>query len=316
MRRFFAVLGVIFLAYGWAQAQQEPCAVAGTNNDFLGIQTIRLWPGEAPQAVGKACEDMPTLTIFEPAHNLGNGSAVVILPGGSYLHLAANHEGRQVADWFTTRGFRAFVLSYRLASHGYILPVPLLDARRAVQTVRARARDYQIDPNRIVIIGFSAGGHLAALAGTQFVAGKPDSEDPIERVSSRPDYLVLGYPWIGALSASDSRYLERCKKEYAIDKCEALRTGYSPDLLVTKETPPTFLYHTFNDQSVPVEQGLRFYEALVKAGVPSEIHIFPNGPHGVGLGKGDAVLDQWPSLLESWLRAQGLLTADKPAAKP
>ena len=106
-----------------------------------------------------------------------------------------------MADWFTARGFRAFVLSYRLASHGYLLPVPLLDARRAVQTVRARATDYQIDPNRIVIIGFSAGGHLAALAGTQFVPGKPDAEDPIERVSSRPDYLVLGYPWIGAISS-------------------------------------------------------------------------------------------------------------------
>ncbi len=316
MKRFFAMLVVTLLALGLSQAQTEPCAVAGTNNDFLGIQTIRLWPGDAPLANGKACEDTPTLTIFEPAHGQGNGSAVVVLPGGGYTHLAANHEGRQVADWFTTRGFRAFVLSYRLASHGYILPAPLLDARRAVQTVRARAGDYQINPNRIVIIGFSAGGHLAALASTQFVAGKPDSEDLIERVSSRPDYLVLGYPWIGAVSESDPRYLDRCKKEYAIDKCEALRTGYSPDLSVTKETPPTFLYHTFNDQSVPVEQGLRFYEALVKAGVPSEAHIFPNGPHGVGLGKGDAVLDQWPNLLENWLRTQGLLTADKPVAKP
>ncbi|MGA3162450.1 MAG: alpha/beta hydrolase [Terracidiphilus sp.] len=316
MRHFFALLVVVLLACGLAQAQQEPCAMAGTNNDFLGIQTIRLWPGDAPEAKGKACEDTPTLTIFEPAHGLGNGSAVVILPGGSYLHLAANHEGRQVADWFTTRGFRAFVLSYRLASHGYLLPVPLLDAQRAVQTVRARAKDYQIDPGRIVMIGFSAGGHLAALAGTQFVAGKPEAEDPIERVSSRPDYLVLGYPWIGALSESDPRYMDRCKKDYAADKCEALRTGYSPDLSVTKETPPTFWYHTFNDQAVPVEQGLRFYEALVKAGVPSEAHIFPNGPHGVGLGKGDPVLDQWPNLLENWLRAQGLLTVDKPAAKP
>jgi acetyl esterase/lipase len=316
MRRFFVISAVALLVLGLAQAQTEPCAVAGTNNDFLGIQTIRLWPGDAPQAIGKACEDTPTLTIFEPAHGQGNGSAVVILPGGSYLHLADNHEGRQVADWFTTRGFRAFVLSYRLASHGYLLPVPLLDARRAVQMVRARAQDYQIDPNRIVIIGFSAGGHLAALASTQFVAGKPDAEDPIERVSSRPDYLVLGYPWIAAVSGPSALYVERCKQTYAADKCEALRNAYSPELSVTKETPPTFWYHTFNDKGVPVEQGLRFYEALVKAGVPSEAHIFPNGPHGVGLGKGDAVLDQWPNLLENWLRAQGLLTAEKPAAKP
>ena len=218
---------------------------------------------------------------------------MVILPGGAYLHLAGNLEGRQVADWFTARGFRAFVLSYRLASHGYLLPVPLLDARRAVQLVRARAADYQIDPNRIVVIGFSAGGHLAALAGTQFVPGNPDAEDPIERVSSRPDYLVLGYPWIGAISA-DTSHLSYCKLFNVMDQCEALRAAYSPDLFVTKETPPTFWYHTFNDQTVPVEQGLRFYEALVKAGVPAEAHIFANGPHGTGLGKGDAALDQWP----------------------
>jgi acetyl esterase/lipase len=315
MRRFLVVLFVVLMALGQAQTQQEPCAMTGNNNDFLGIQTIRLWPGDAPLAKGKACEDTPTLTIFEPHKGQGNGSAVVILPGGAYLRLAGNLEGRQVADWFVARGFRAFVLSYRLSSHGYLLPVPLLDARRAVQTVRARASDYQIDPNRIVIIGFSAGGHLAALASTQFVPGKPDAEDPIERVSSRPDFLVLGYPWIGAIS-SDTSHLSYCKLFSVMDKCEELRMAYSPDLFVTKETPPTFWYHTFNDKTVPVEQGLRFYEALVKAGVPSEAHIFPNGPHGVGLGKGDAVLDQWPNLLENWLRAQGLLTADKPVAKP
>jgi acetyl esterase/lipase len=311
MRRFFAVLVVALLACGRGQAQIEPCATAGINNDFLGIQTIRLWPGDAPEAKGKACEDTPTLTIFEPHRGAANGSAVVIFPGGAYLRLAANLEGRQVADWFTARGFRAFVLSYRLSSHGYLLPVPLLDARRAVQTVRARARDYQIDPGRIVVIGFSAGGHLAALAGTQFVTGKPEAEDPIERVSSRPDFLVLGYPWIGAIS-SDTSHLSYCKLFNVMDRCEALRTAYSPDLFVTKETPPAFWYHTFNDQTVPVEQGLRFYEALVKAGVPAEAHIFANGLHGTGLGKGDTVLDQWPNLLENWLRAQGLLTAAKP----
>jgi acetyl esterase/lipase len=289
--------------------------VAGTNNDFLGIQTIRLWPGDAPEAKGKACEDTPTLTIFEPHRGTANGSAVVVFPGGAYTHLAGNLEGRQVADWFTARGFRAFVLSYRLSSHGYLLPVPLLDARRAVQLVRARARDYQIDPNRIVIIGFSAGGHLAALASTQFVTGKTDAEDPIERVSSRPDYLVLGYPWIGAITL-DTSHLNYCKLFNLMDRCEELRVAYSPDLFVNKDTPPTFWYHTFNDKTVPVEQGLRFYEALVKAGVPAEAHIFANGPHGTGLGKGDAVLGQWTILLENWLRAQGLLTVDKPTAKP
>ncbi|HEY1211098.1 MAG TPA: alpha/beta hydrolase [Terracidiphilus sp.] len=310
MRRFFAALVVVLMAYGWAQAQTEPCAVADNNNAFLGIQTIRLWPGDAPEAKGKACEDIPTLTVFEPHHGTENGSAVVILPGGAYAHLAANLEGRQFADWFTARGFRAFILSYRLSSHGYLLPVPLLDARRAVQTVRARANDYQINPNRIVIIGFSAGGHLAALASTQPVPGNPDAEDPVERVSSRPDYLVLGYPWIGALSP-DTSHLSYCKMFNVMNKCEEMKAAYSPDLFVTKDTPPTFWYHTFNDKTVPLEQGLRFYEALVKAGVPAEAHIFANGPHGTGLGKGDAALDQWPNLLEIWLRAQGLLTAEK-----
>ena len=315
MKQFLAVVTIGFVACALAQAQKEPCAMPGENNSFLGIQTIRLWPGDAPEAHGKACEDTPTLTIFDPQRGTANGSAVVIFPGGAYVGLAGNLEGRQVADWFTVRGFRAFILSYRLSSNGYLLPVPLLDARRAIQTVRARADDYHIDPNRIVLIGFSAGGHLAALAATQFVKGDANAEDVIDRVSSRPDYLVLGYPWIGAVS-SDTSHLSYCKLFSVMDKCEGLRASFSPDLFVTKETPPTFWYHTFNDQTVPVEQGLRFYEALVKAGVPAEAHIFASGHHGTGLGSGDAALDQWPGLLETWLRAQGLLTPEKAAVKP
>lgn len=288
---------------------KDPCALPGNDNAYLGIQTIRLWPGDAPQAKGKTCNDIPTLTIFEPQPGHANGSAVVIFPGGAYAHLAANLEGGQVAEWFTARGFHAFVLSYRLSSNGYLLPVPLIDARRAIQTVRARAADYHIDPHRIVVIGFSAGGHLAALASTQFIPGNPDAEDPIDRVSSRPDFAVLGYPWIGAIS-TDTSHLSYCKLFNVMNQCEALRKAFSPDLYVTKDTPPTFWYHTFNDKTVPVEQGLRYYEALVKAGVPAEAHIFENGPHGTGLGSGDPALDQWPGLLETWLRANGLLTPD------
>ena len=315
MKQLLIVVVAALLACSAADAQKEPCTTAGTNNAFLGIQTVRLWPGDAPEAKGKACEDTPTLTIFDPQPGHGNGSAVVVFPGGAYVGLAANLEGRQVADWFTARGFRAFILSYRLSSKGYLLPVPLLDARRAIQTVRGRAQDYHIDPNRIVVIGFSAGGHLAALSATQFVPGSPDADDPIARVSSRPDYLVLGYPWIGAIS-SDTSHLSYCKLFNVMDRCEALRAAYSPDLFVTKDTPPTFIFHTFNDQTVPVEQGLRFYEALLKAGVPSEIHVFANGPHGVGFGGTDAALEQWPGLLEAWLRAQGLLSAKSASGKP
>jgi acetyl esterase/lipase len=313
MKRLFAVLAAALLSVSAANAQLSPCAVSGTNNAFLGIQTIRLWPGPAPQAKGDTCDDIPTLTIFDPHPGTANGSAAVIFPGGAYSHLAGNLEGRQVADWFTARGFTAFVLCYRLSSHGYLLPVPLLDARRAIQMVRARAADYHLSADRIVVIGFSAGGHLAALSGTQPVPGNPEADDPIDRVPSRPDYLVLGYPWIGAIT-TDTSHLSYCKLFNVMDQCEALRTAYSPDLFVTKDTPPTFIYHTFTDQTVPVEQALRFYDALVKAGVDSELHIFANGPHGTGLGKSDPALDQWPALLENWLRAKGLLAADKSAA--
>ena len=305
-----AFMAVATIVCASAAAQKQPCTSAGENNAFLGVQTIRLWADNAPEAKGKACEDIPTLTIFEPQKGFGNGSAVIVLPGGSYVGLASNFEGRQVADWFTARGFRAFVLQYRLSSNGYLLPIPLLDARRAVQLVRARAEDYHIDPSRIGILGFSAGGHLAALASVQPIEGKPGAEDSIERVSSRPDFLVLGYPWIGAIS-SDTSHLSYCKLFNVMDRCEELRKAYSPDLFVTKDTPPTFWYHTTEDETVPVEQGLRFYEALVKAGVSAEAHIFAHGSHGTGLGTGDPSLDQWPRLLETWLRAQALIPAVK-----
>jgi acetyl esterase/lipase len=314
MKRLLVLLAAVLFALSAAHAQQQApsCATPGTDNAFLGIQTIRLWPGDAPQAKGNGCYDIPALTIFEPHRGTGNGSAVIIFPGGGYSGLAGNLEGRQFADWFAARGFRAFILSYRLSSHGYLLPVPLIDARRAIQLVRARARDYQISPDRIAVIGFSAGGHLAALAGTQFLPGNADADDPIDRVSSRPDYLILGYPWIGAMS-SDTAHLSYCKAFNVMDQCDQLTKNYSPDLFVTKDTPPTFIYHTFADKTVPVEQSLGFYEALVKAGVPSEMHIFVNGGHGSGLGKGDEALDQWPNLLENWLRGYGLFIVDKTA---
>ncbi|MGB7265837.1 MAG: alpha/beta hydrolase [Terracidiphilus sp.] len=312
MKLFFVILAAASLSIPAAQAQTTSCAIPGTDNAFLGVQTIRLWPGPAPEAKGDTCFDIPALTILNPRKGSENGSAVIIFPGGAYRELAGDLEGGEVADWFTARGFRAFILSYRLTSHGYLLPVPLLDARRAIQTVRARAMDYHIDPNRIVVIGFSAGGHLAALAGTQFVAGNPQAEDSIDRVSSRPDYLVLGYPWLDAIT-TDTTYLSYCKIFNIMDQCDALRAKYDPVLFVTKDTPPTFIYQTFTDKTVSPGATLQFYEALFKAGVPSEMHVFAKGPHGTGLGKGDPALDQWPALLETWLRAQGLLTVDKEA---
>ena len=168
-----------------------------------------------------------------------NGSAVVVCPAAP-TGLAANLEGRQIADWFTARGFRAFILSYRLTSHGYVLPVPLLDARRAIQTVRARARDYLIDPHRIVVIGFSAGGHLAALSATQFVPGNPMRK-------TQPSASPAGRTTGAGLSVDrrhlvDTSHLSYCKLYNLMDRCETLRAAYSPDLFVTKDTPPTFSF--------------------------------------------------------------------------
>ena len=295
-----------------AQTDAKPapeCTETAAANPFLGISTIRLWPGDAPEAKGTACTDIPTLSVLQPQPERANGSAVIVLPGGAYMGLASILEGREVADWFASRGFTAFVLRYRLGKK-YLLPVPLIDARRAIQLVRTRARDYHIAPNRIAVVGFSAGGHLAGLTGTQFVAGNADAADPIERVSSRPDFLILGYPWIGAISPNTA-HLTYCKLVEIMDKCEEYQKKYSPDLFVTKDTPATFIYHTTDDATVPVEQAISFYNALLKAGVSGEIHIFAKGPHGSGLGLGDASMDQWPNLLETWLRAQGLLTVDE-----
>ncbi len=295
---------------GRGGGRAQPCAVAGNDNAFVGITTTRLWAGAAPEAKGDTCFDIPTLTEVAP-FGAGNGTAVLIFPGGAYLGLASTLEGSEVADWFAARGVRAYVVAYRLASHGYLLPVPLLDARRAIQTVRAGAAEEHVDPNRIGVVGFSAGGHLAALASTQFAAGDPAAADPIERVSSRPDFAVLGYPWIGAIS-TDTSHLSYCKLFNVMDQCDALAAKYSPDLFVTAQTPPTFIYATTSDQTVPIQQELGYYGALLKAGVSVEMHIFAHGPHGTGLGSGDPVLDQWPGLLESWLRQQGLL--DRSAA--
>lgn len=312
MKQLLAFIALGLYAGSLAAAQAPSCATPGDNNAFMGIQTVKLWPGTPPDAKGDGCYDIPALTIFAPQPGTANGSAVIILPGGGYSHLAGNLEGRQFADWFAARGFHAFVLSYRLPSHGYLLPVPLEDARRAIQTVRARARDYHINPDRIVLIGFSAGGHLAALAATQPLQGNPGSEDAVERVSSRPDYLVLGYPWIGAVSM-DYSHLNYCKEFHLEDQCQELTAKYNPDLFVTKDTPPTFIYHTFDDRTVPIEQSMGFFDALVKAGVQTEYHVFASGSHGSGLGRGNLSLDQWPGLLETWLREKGLLTVDKDA---
>jgi len=272
-------------------------------------QTIPLWPERAPGAAGDEERDRPALTLYRPfgaaAVQEAAGTAVIVAPGGGYRVLAANHEGRQVANWLNAMGVTAFVLTYRLGPR-YRHPVPLQDAQRAIRLVRARAQEFGVLPDRVGMMGFSAGGHLTATAGTRFDGGKADAADPIERAGCRPDFLVLGYPVISFTAP------------FAHRGSAAILLGDNPDpkmleelsneLHVTPQTPPVFLFHTAADTAVPPENSLAFYMALRKAGVPAELHLFEKGPHGVGLGGHDPALAHWPVLLANWLRGRGLLT--------
>ncbi len=264
---------------------------------------ILLWEGGAPGALGQADADKPTITAY-PAPRGSSGTAVVVAPGGGYGGLAMEHEGKQIAYWYNAMGVTAFVLKYRLGPR-YHHPVELGDAQRAVRTVRSRAAEFNILPDRIGMMGFSAGGHLASTAGTHFDKGQPDAADPIDRASSRPDFLILGYPVVSFDPAVT--HAGSVKNLLGDNPAQALRDELSNDLKVTPETPPTFLFHTANDPAVPVENSVRFFLALRKAKVPAEMHIFENGPHGVGMALSDPALSQWPTLLLNWLRARGLL---------
>src|SRR3954466_5280510 len=267
-------------------------------------QEILLWENGAPGALGQADTDIPTITFY-PAPRGNSGTAVIVAPGGGYVNLAIEHEGRQEAYWFNAMGVSAFVLKYRLGPR-YHHPIELGDAQRAIRTVRARAAEFNIIPDRIGMMGFSAGGHLTSTAGTHFDSGKADSPDPIERVGSRPDFLILGYPVISfdpaVTHAGSLRMLLGDNPD------PKLVENLSNDLQVTSQTPPTFIFHTTNDNGVPVENSVRFYLALRKARVPVEMHLFENGPHGVGMALSDPSLSTWPNLLMNWLRARGLLT--------
>lgn len=280
----------------------------------LGITTLPLWPANAAATAGTPPADLPTLTVFVPQKGKGTGSAIVVAPGGAYLGLASNLEGRQVADWFAAQGVTAFVLKYRLGAK-YLYPIPLEDAQRAVRLVRSLAANYGYSPDRVGMIGFSAGGHLAATTSTLFDLGKSEASDTVDRLSSRPDYLVLGYPWLNAMQPNTQHFITYCSliKNIPPETCKQDEEKYSPSRLVTAQTPTTFIYSTTDDHTVPVSASVDFYNALIAAGVPAELHIFRHGGHGSGLGEGNAALDQWPTLLAQWMRDQGLLT---PLPKP
>ena len=303
-----ALLVAVTVSSPAAQAPQTgtpPPAVGRGGPAPVDPVIIRLWDGQAPGALGAEPADIPTLTYYAPGRG-NTGTAVVLAPGGGYGALALNHEGRQVANWFNAQGIHTFVLRYRLGPR-YRHPVPLDDALRAVRVVRARAKEFGVQPNRIGLMGFSAGGHLASTVATRFDGGRASATDPIDRTNSRPDFVILGYPVIA--SAAPYAHQGSFRNLLGDDAPADLRASLSNDTQVTAETPPTFLFHTNADTSVPPENSILFYMALRKAGVPAEMHIFEPGPHGVGLAMGDAVLSAWPPLLSTWLRARGLLGA-------
>src|SRR6267142_1035923 len=263
---------------------------------------IVLWPGGAPGAVGTEAADIPTLTPYLPPKEKATGAAIIVCPGGGYTHLA-EHEGGPVAEWLNSLGVAAFVLKYRLGPR-YQHPAPLLDAARAIRLVRARATEWVLDPERIGILGFSAGGHVASTAGTHVDFGKPGAADVIERVSSKPDLMILIYP---VITMRDETHAGSKKNLLGDNPSAALVTLLSNDEQVTKETPPTFMVHTTTDAAVPVENSVSFATALRKSGVPFELHLYERGPHGFGLGKKDPILSTWPDRCADWLRVHGFL---------
>jgi acetyl esterase/lipase len=279
MRYIFALVGIwgcLGLATIWGQP---------TN-------TFPLWADGAPGALGKEEKDIPTLTPFWPERSKASGAAMVICPGGGYGGLAG-HEGKGYALWFSEQGIAGFVLKYRLGSAGYRHPIMLQDAARAVRTVRANAAAWGINPKRIGIIGSSAGGHLASTLVTHFDAGIPEAADPIERESSRPDLGILCYPVITL-----GEFTHQGSKQNLLGKDPApeLVRLLSNELQVTPQTPPCFVWSTWEDTAVPVENSLQFAVAMRKAGVPCDLHVYLKGPHGIGLGR-----DAWaPSQLHPW----------------
>lgn len=270
-------------------------------------KTELLWPKGAPGALGEAAKDKPTLIIYLPEKEKATGAAVVICPGGGYGGLAMDHEGHDIAKWLNSFGVAGFICDYRHRGKGYGHPAPLQDAQRAIRTVRARGPEFGVDPARIGILGFSAGGHLASTAATHFDKGVAGSEDPIERVGCRPDFAVLCY----AVIAFNEEYTHKGSQNNLLgaDAPADLIKGLSNEKQVTAETPPTFLWHTNEDNGVPPENSIYFYLALRKAKVPAELHIFERGRHGLGLAPGMPAVSTWPKSCEEWLRGRGLLGA-------
>ncbi len=251
-------------------------------------KTELLYPNGAPGALGEADEDKPSIAIYLPVKPFG--SAVVVCPGGGYQHLAMDHEGKQIAEWLNAHGVAAFVLKYRLGPK-YHHPVEMNDAQQAIRVVRSRAKEFGIVANKIGVMGFSAGGHLAATVSTHF-----DKD-------SRPDFAILAYPVI----TLKPPFAHRGSRQNLLGEApdEALIENLSNETQVTAQTPPTFLFSTVDDQAVPVENSVQYFLALRRSQVPAEMHLYEKGRHGLGLAQADPVNKTWPDHLAVWLRVHG-----------
>jgi acetyl esterase/lipase len=258
---------------------------------------VNLWPDAAPGARGTAPNDIPTLTPFRPDPAQATGAAIVVCPGGGYGGLAS-HEGKDYALWLNEQGIAAFVLKYRLGSHGYRHPVMLGDAARAVRLVRARATEWQVDPKRVGIMGSSAGGHLASTLLTHFDAGRADAADLVDRQSSRPDLGILCY---AVISMAAHTHQGSKNNLLGTDPAPDLVQALSNELQVSPSTPPCFVWHTEEDKAVDVENSLMFAAALRKAKVPFDLHVYEKGAHGIGLANGHP----WTRDCAFWLKQRG-----------
>jgi acetyl esterase/lipase len=269
-------------------------------------QVLRLWEGDAPGAQGSGDKDIPTITLFKPAGK-SSGAAVVICPGGGYGALAF-HEGQPVAEWLNSLGITGVVLKYRLGPK-YHHPVELGDVSRAIRTVRANSQKWGIDPKRIGVLGFSAGGHLASSAATHFDDGDANAADPVDRAGSRPDLAILVYP---VLSLHEPYVHKGSRRNLLGDSPDPkLVDLLSNETQVTAKTPPCFLVHTADDGGVPVQNSLEFAAACFKNKVPCELHVLEHGPHGFGLGGKDPVLSTWPQDAARWLERRGFTKGEK-----